>query len=178
MYTDTLKLVASLDRRRPVAALPSKLEQLFRHLHSPECAAEDVEDEIWLLWMHYPHHRAAEALDKAASDIAAQRYDIAETRLDRLLRACPDYAEAWNKRATLYYLLQRDGESVRDIHRTLELEPRHFGALSGLGEIFLSTGEPEAALFVFQAALRVNPHLMSVRAEVDRLLGGEAPKLH
>jgi tetratricopeptide (TPR) repeat protein len=178
MYAQTLKLVSSLDRRRPAAALPSKLEQLFRHLHSPDCAAEDVEEEIWLLWMHYPHHRAAEALDKAASDIAAQRYDIAETRLDRLLRACPDYAEAWNKRATLYYLQQRDVESVRDIHRTLELEPRHFGALSGLGEICLSAGDADSALFVFQAALRVNPHLASVREEVDRLRSGEAPQVH
>jgi tetratricopeptide (TPR) repeat protein len=178
MYTDTLKLVASLDRRKPSAALPTRLEQLFRHLHSPDCAAEDVEEQIWLLWMHYPHYRAAEALDKAASDIAAQRYDIAETRLDRLLRACPDYAEAWNKRATLYYLQQRDGESVRYIHRTLELEPRHFGALSGLGEICLSCGDEESALFVFQAALRVNPHLASVRAEVERLTAGDAPRLH
>jgi tetratricopeptide (TPR) repeat protein len=178
MYTDTLKLVASLDRRKPSAALPTRLEQLFRHLHSPDCAAEDVEEQIWLLWMHYPHLRAAEELDKAASDIAAQRYDIAETRLDRLLRACPGYAEAWNKRATLYYLQQRDGESVRDIHRTLELEPRHFGALSGLGEICLSWGDTESALFVFQAALRVNPHLASVRAEVDRLLAGDGSRLH
>jgi Flp pilus assembly protein TadD len=178
MFADTLKLVASLDRRRPSAALPSKLDQLFRHLHSPDCAPEDVEEQIWLLWMHYPHHGAAEVLDKAATDIAAQRYDIAETRLDRLLRACPDYAEAWNKRATLYYLQERDGESVRDIHRALELEPRHFGALCGLGEICLSSGNQEAARFVFLAALRVNPHLASVRAEVDRLLAGDSPGVH
>jgi hypothetical protein len=58
---------------------------------------------------------------------------------------------------------------VRDIHRTLELEPRHFGALCGLGEIFLSQGDTQAALFVFQAALRVNPHLDSARSKVRQL---------
>ena len=138
MYAETLKLVAELPKRRPTTALPSQLEQLFQRLGTAHCNAEDLEDRIWHLWMHYPHRRAARTLDQVCTDIAAHRYDIAETRLQRLLRACPDYAEAWNKRATLYYLQQRDEESVRDIHRTLELEPRHFGALCGLGEILVS----------------------------------------
>ena len=94
--------------------------------------------------------------------------------MERLLRSCPDYAEAWNKRATLYYLQQRDEESVRDIHRTLELEPRHFGALCGLGEILVSEGEYEDALFVFLAALRLNPHLEGARSTVEQILAGDA----
>jgi tetratricopeptide (TPR) repeat protein len=170
MYADTLQLVAHLSERRPAPALPSRLDQLFRHLALPGCQVPDVEDQIWQLWMHHPHRRAARALDRAASEIAGQQFDLAETRLQRLLRACPDFPEAWNKRATLYYLQERDAESVRDIHRTLELEPRHFGALCGLGEIFLSQGDTQAALFVFQAALRVNPHLDSARSKVQQLL--------
>lgn len=178
MFAETLRLVADLPKRRPVAVLPSKLEQLFKRLTVPDCDAEDLEEQIWELWMRYPHGRAATVLDKACSDIAAQRYDIAETRLERLLRACPDYAEAWNKRATLYYLQQRDAESVHDIHRTLELEPRHFGALCGLGEILLSNGESEDALFVFHAALRLNPHLDDARVTMEQILAGEADRLH
>jgi len=177
MYAETLKLVADLSHRRPVAALPSKLEQLFKHLAAAQHDAEGLEDQIWSLWMHHPHDQAARILDKACNDIAARRYDIAETRLYHLLRACPDYAEAWNKRATLYYLQERDEESVRDIHRTLELEPRHFGALCGLGEILLSEGECEDALFVFQAALRLNPHLGGARAAVEEILAGKAEGL-
>lgn len=174
MYIETLKLVARLSDRRPVAVLPSKLEQLFRGLGAARCDdADRLEEQIWHLWMHYPHGGAAEILDKACSDIAAHRYDIAETRLARLLRACPDYAEAWNKRATLYYLQQRDAESVRDIHRALELEPRHFGALCGLGEILLSEGERDDALFVFLAALRLNPHLEGARHAVEQILAGD-----
>ena len=126
----------------------------------------------------HPHRRAARALDRAASDIAAQRFDLAETRLQQLVRACPDFPEAWNKRATLYYMQERDEESVRDIHRTLVLEPRHFGALCGLGEICLSRGDFEAALFVFQAALRVNPHLDSARVKVEQLLPQRPGSVH
>jgi tetratricopeptide (TPR) repeat protein len=169
MYADTLKLVAHLTQRQPAPMLPSRLDQLFRHLARPDCQADALEDQIWQLWMHHPHRRAALALDRAASDIAAQRFDLAETRLQRLVRACPDFPEAWNKRATLYYLQERDAESVRDIHRTLELEPRHFGALCGLGEICLTQGDVEAALFVFHAALRVNPHLEGARDKVELL---------
>lgn len=169
MYAATLNLVTHLPERQPSPAMPARLEQLFHYLHADVMDADLVEDQIWTLWMHYPHHRAAEVLDKAVSDIAAQRFDIAETRLASLLRACPNYAEAWNKRATLYYLLGRDDESVKDIHRVLQLEPRHFGALAGLGEICLAAGDEAAARMAFLAALRLNPHLDAVRAEVDRL---------
>ena len=169
MYAATLNLVTQLSKRQPSPTLPVRLDHLFAYLNSSALDAPLVEDEIWALWMHYPHHRAAEVLDKAATDIAHQRFDIAETRLAALLRSCPDYAEAWNKRATLYYLLGRDDESVHDIHRVLELEPRHFGALSGLGEICLAAGDEEAARLAFHAALRVNPHLEAVREEVDKI---------
>jgi tetratricopeptide (TPR) repeat protein len=170
MYAETLKLVAHLAERRPAPVLPSRLDQLFRRLALPDCQADELEEEIWQLWMHHPHRRAALALDRAASDIAAQRFDLAETRLERLVRVCPDFPEAWNKRATLYYLQERDAESVRDIHRTLELEPRHFGALCGLGEICLGQGDVEAALFVFHAALRVNPHHDGARNTLEHLM--------
>lgn len=167
MYSETLSLVAHLPQRRPAPGLPGRLEQLFRHLAA---GARDVEDEIWHLWMQHPHHAASRVLDRAADDIAAQRFDLAETRLHRLLRACPDFPEAWNKSATLYYVMERDHESVQAIHRTLELEPRHFGALSALGEICMGLGDRDAALLAFTAALRINPHLDSARASVAQLL--------
>jgi len=169
MYVETLNLVSKLGGRQPSPELPPRLDILFKYLNSGAADAATVEDEIWSLWMHNPHCRAEVVLDKAASDIAAQRFDIAETRLVGLLRACPTYAEAWNKRATLYYLLGRDEESVHDIHRVLELEPRHFGALSGLGEICWALGDEPAALLAFRTALRINPHLDTVRKEIDKL---------
>jgi tetratricopeptide (TPR) repeat protein len=169
MYAEALKLVANLGARHPAAVLPFRLDQLFQSLNAPECDARRLEDEIWELWMHHPHRRAAQALERTATDIADHLYDVAETRLTQLVRACPDFPEAWNKRATLYYLQQRDDECVHDIQRTLELEPRHFGAVCGLAEILRSSGETESALFVFQAALRINPHLSAARDAVVEL---------
>ncbi len=169
-YADTLRLVAGLRRRRPVRTVPA-LDALFRRLAA--CAASDealcTEDEIWRLWMRHPHRSAEEALDIATRDIAARRYDIAETRLTRLLRHRPDFAEAWHKRAALRYLLRRDAECVDDLQRALELEPRHFGALLHFGEILLASAEAEAARFVFGAALSVHPRQARAREVLDTL---------
>jgi tetratricopeptide (TPR) repeat protein len=172
MLQEILHLVCELPARCPAAILPRRLDELFRALGARDPESPDVssiEEMIWALWMHHPHRRAAEALERATDDIAAQRYDIAETRLALLLRSRPDFPEAWNKRATLYYILERDEECLADIRRTLELEPRHFGALCGLGEICVGRGDTEAALLAFRAALRVNPNLTAVAESCDRL---------
>jgi tetratricopeptide (TPR) repeat protein len=169
MIQETLRLVCALPARSPAATLPGRLTQLFRALAGSAPEAAGIEDAIWSLWMYHPHWRAAQALERATADIAARCYDVAETRLALLLRARPDFPEAWNKRATLYYLQQRDEECLADIRRTLELEPRHFGALCGLGEICLERGEREAALLAFGAALRLNPHLKEIAARCDRM---------
>jgi tetratricopeptide (TPR) repeat protein len=167
-YADILCLIAARRERRPVRALPV-LDALFRRL--AVCTRVDdasaTEDCIWDLWMYHPHRSAAEALELATRDIAAQRYDIAETRLHRLLRHLPDFAEAWHKRATLYYLLGRDEECIPDLRRTLELEPRHFGALCSFAEILLGDGMSEAARFAFSRALALHPHLARAREVVD-----------
>ena len=126
MIQDICQLICALPARTPAPSLPRRLDQLFQALAAePPTEAPATEDEIWALWMHHPHRRAREALELATADIAAQRFDIAETRLVRLLRSLPDFPEAWNKRATLYYILERDEECLADIRRTLELEPRH-----------------------------------------------------
>ena len=160
---DILNLIAGRRARRPACDLPA-LAQLFRRLGTCASAeALETEDRIWGVWMHHPHRAAAAALDAATRDIAAQRYDIAETRLSLLLRSAPAYAEAWHKRATLYYLLGRDDECLHDIERTLELEPRHFAAILHFAEILLGTGAGEAARYAFAAALSLHPHLARAR---------------
>ena len=180
MYAETLKLIATFAERQPSPVLPSRLDPLFRRLAGTTAAAEAsaTEDRIWELWMTHPNAAAALVLDRAATDIAARRFDIAETRLVRLLRAVPDFPEAWNKRATLYYMLERDEEFIRDVHRTLQLEPRHFGAICGFAEICLARGQREAALFAFRAALRINPHLKQVQKTVARLSGRRRRPAH
>src|SRR3546814_6427569 len=94
-------------------------------------------------------------MQQAIGAIAQRRFADAETQLNDLVAAAPDWAETWNKRATLYYLTHRDAESVADIRRTLELEPRHFGAICGFGQICLRHGEMAAAAEAFAAALEI-----------------------
>lgn len=179
-YAETLWLIA--DRRRRPARDSDALNALFRRLGAcrQEKEAIATEDHIWHLWMHHPHRSAAHVLDVAASDIAARRYDIAETRLSVLLRHLPDFAEAWHKRATLYYLLGLDACCIDDLRRTIELEPRHFGALSSFAEILLGEGEREAARFVFSVVLSLHPHLARAREVIgsiasSRSSGGDPP---
>lgn len=158
-----LNLIAERRVRRPVRDLPA-LTQLFRRLAAcPGGEALETEDRIWSVWMDHPHARAAAALDAATRDIAARRYDIAETRLTLLLRSAPQFAEAWHKRAALYYLLGRDAECLRDLGRTLELEPRHFAAILHFAEILLGEGASADARYAFAAALSLNPHLARAR---------------
>jgi tetratricopeptide (TPR) repeat protein len=180
MYAETLKLIATFAERAPSPVLPSRLDPLFRRLAATTLPMEanQTEDRIWELWMTHPNAAAARVLDLAATDIAARLYDIAETRLAALLRALPDFPEAWNKRATLYYLLERDDDFVRDVHRTLQLEPRHFGAICGFAEVCLGRGQRDAALFAFRAALRINPHLAEVQQTVADLDSGGPGKAH
>jgi tetratricopeptide (TPR) repeat protein len=161
---DILGLIAARRTRRPARSYPV-VDALFRRLAAAAHAAEAIaaEDRIWDAWMHHPHRAAAEVLARATDDIAARRYDIAETRLTALLRSAPGFAEAWHKRATLYYLLGRDEECLHDIRRTLELEPRHFAAMLHFAEIQLAAqagGRPaEAVRLACFAALSVHPHL-------------------
>jgi tetratricopeptide (TPR) repeat protein len=160
---DILGLIAARRARRPARSL-AFLDELFRRL--ARCSGAEAgatEELIWNVWMHHPHRAAARALDLATRDIAARRYDIAETRLTALLRQAPDFAEAWHKRAALYYLLGRDEECLRDIARTLELEPRHFAAMLHFAEILLGGGAADEARFAFRAALSLHPHLRRAR---------------
>ena len=161
--TEILRLISSYRARRP-ARTSALLDELFRRLaRCQRTEAVGTEDRIWDVWMHHPHHGAARELDLATSDIAAQRYDIAETRLALLLRRAPQFAEAWHKRAALYYLLGRDEECLSDIRRTLELEPRHFAAMLHFAEIHLGAGAAAAARYAFAAALTLHPHLSRAR---------------
>jgi tetratricopeptide (TPR) repeat protein len=171
LFAQTLKLILSLDGRKPAPSLPRRLDGLFRELtlKAPSRPAYEIEDLIWALWIDHEDSEAARRMERAIAGIARKQFDTAEEDLSDLVRDYPDWAEAWNKRATLYFVLNRDAESVADIERTLELEPRHFGAICGFAQICLRNGEAGAAATAFESALRINPHLDAVKAAVEEL---------
>ena len=101
--------------------------------------------------------------------MSARRLAEALAAFDRVVELAPDYAEGWNKRATLHYLRGNYVASVDDIERALDLEPRHFGALSGLAMVSLAIGEEERALDAFEAALAIHPHLAGADTHIRNL---------
>lgn len=180
MMNDTLRRITTLQRANPAGTLSPRLEGLFAQLRAASGSVEAslTEHEIWAAWMEYQDPAACAALDEATQALAAQEFGDAERLLDQVIEAHPDFAEAWNKRATLRFLRKQDGLSMADIERTLSLEPRHFGALCGFAQICLRRGDREAALFALAEALRIHPHLPSVKEAYDALLEETTTTVH
>ena len=148
-----------------------RLDALFGKLGAAGSAetAEAVEAEIWTIWLEIDDSASARLLRQGSDAMARRLFPIAIHSFNRLIDRSPDFAEGWNRRATLHYLMGNDEASIRDIEQTLALEPRHFGALSGLGLIMLRNDRPAAALRSFEAALEVHPHLPAARAHLEPL---------
>ncbi|MCY4286483.1 MAG: tetratricopeptide repeat protein [Thiotrichales bacterium] len=156
---------AVADQRDP------RLEDLFAALSEvpdPE-AALGIEAAIWRIWLDGGDSTLNELMGRGIVAMRANRFRDAAERFTDLILAAPMFAEAWNKRATVYYLMGRLEDSVRDIERTLALEPRHFGAISGMGLIFLQRGDEKGALDVFEKVLEIHPHARGAKLHVRRL---------
>lgn len=145
--------------------------QLFEQLRdAPDFEhARRVESKIWQHWMQHPDEQISSQFLRGVQLMDAGEHGAAIEQFSAVLKQAPDFSEAWNKRATAYFLLDEMEASVADIERTLSLEPRHFGALSGLGLIFLSRGDPRGALSAFEKVLQIHPFSKSARYQVDRL---------
>ncbi|HEU6441954.1 MAG TPA: hypothetical protein VFF38_06310 [Microvirga sp.] len=164
-------LILETPGRTPSSALPSRLRGLFRELAEaePERPVEEIEDQIWVLWSSHEDRMAEETLAAAVEAIASGELRKARPLLDHLVAEHPDWAEAWNKRATLAYIEKRDADSLLDIAQTLRLEPRHFGAISGFGNVCLRHGRLNEARAAFQIALVINPHMEELRDILENL---------
>ena len=164
-------LLIALPFRAPHPDSPRRLVSLFTSLQEADSAltAGEIEDLIWAVWTDDVPDERATPMQIAIRAMATRDFASARASCDRLVARFPLWSEAWNKRATLAYLEERDPESIADILRTLELEPRHFGALSGLGQICLRQGEPDIARLAFEAALTVNPHMSPIQALLQEL---------
>lgn len=125
-------------------------------------SAKAVEARIWAVWTATPSDTAALLMARAKLALDGKDMDVALKLLDAVIKLRPDYIEAWNRRATIYYLQNDYGRSMEDIRQVLIREPRHFGALAGLGMIMQETGDDKHALEAFRKALAINPYLERV----------------
>lgn len=148
-----------------------RLDALFARLVDTNNVMEArvLEGQIWTIW----HESGSDTVDLLMQDgiIAMRRGDLerAVRQFTHVIDLAPDFAEGWNKRATVYFMMQNFPASVADIAKTLELEPRHFGALSGLGLIYDATEDDEGALKAYRKAVAVNPHLPHARRRIEEI---------
>lgn len=148
-----------------------RLDPLFdrlKHTADPREAAQ-IQEQIWNLWMFSEKEDLNALMRQGTFAMAARDFDLALESFNALIALAPGMAEAWNKRATLYYLMQNYEASVADVKQTLKLEPRHFGAIVGMGMIYDALGDQEAALQAFRRGLAVNPHMPNIREKSEQL---------
>ena len=132
-------------------------------------SAKQVENRIWAQWLASGSDTANLLMTRTRTAIDAKELDVALQLLDSIIKIKPDYVEAWNRRATLNYMRKDYGASMQDIQQVLVREPRHFGALSGLGMILQEFGDEKSALTVFRRALEINPHMEKISDLVKSL---------
>ncbi len=148
-----------------------RLDTLFPSLKTApdQSAADQIAAEIWKLWREVDDPVAAQALASGSQAMGAGQFRNAYQYFTEVIQQVPAFAEGWNKRATVLYLIGAYQESIEDIRETLQREPRHFGALSGLGLIFLRQRQFGPATAAFRDALAINPYLPRIRAALEQL---------
>ncbi len=141
-------------------ARAQQIDDLFARLETVKAQedGDEIVGQIWKLWQQSGSPELDAAMQHAVL-VMGQVPALAMPILDDIVARKPDWAEAWNKRATVLYLMGEYDRSLADIDRVLALEPRHFGALAGMGLIRIEKGETREALAAFRRALAVNPFL-------------------
>jgi tetratricopeptide (TPR) repeat protein len=124
-----------------------------------DASAKAIKDRIWALWLASGGDTANLLMGRVRTAIEAKDLDLAIKLLDAIIDFKPDYVEGWDRRATIYYMKKEYSRAVADIAQVLSREPRHFGALFGLGLIMQEFGDDKRALDVFRRALAIDPHM-------------------
>ena len=124
---------------------------------------------MWLIWSRSGDAAIDALFKRGVAEMQQVRLEAALATFSEIIRRKPEFAEGWNKRATIYFLLGRHAESLRDCAEVIKRNPNHFGALSGYAQIYIALGDPERALAWYLRALKINPNLPNADAAV-RLL--------
>jgi tetratricopeptide (TPR) repeat protein len=169
----------SLEPVQPPSDLPKPqrgdrvrgLDFLFEALKiAPDAdSAKHIENRIWALWIASGSDTANLMMGRVKEAIDGKDVDLAIKLLDALIELRPEYVEAWNRRATLYYLRKDYVRAMADIRQVLAREPRHFGAISGLGMILQEFGDEKHALEAFRRAVAIHPHLQKIPEMIKTL---------
>jgi tetratricopeptide (TPR) repeat protein len=150
--------------------LMSDLPQLATALRdNDEVVRENAESSMWQVWSRSGDPTIDRLFATGLEQMNARQGEQAVETFSEIIRRKPDFAEGWNKRATVYYLLGEYQKSLADCDEVMKRNPYHFGALSGYGMIYMQLDQPAIALEYFERALRVNPNLESTRQTIEIL---------
>ena len=155
------------------------LDKLFNQLVNTNDSnnAERLEKKIWSIWSEHPrNNRLTDRLEFGTELMQYGDYNYALRVFDNIIVADPQWSEAWNKRATVYFLMNKFSNSLDDIDKVLSIEPRHFGALSGQARIFIKLQKYEKAIKSIERALEFYPSFKSgeLIPEIERLIKEES----
>ena len=147
------------------------IDKLFEALKiaPTEESAKYVENRIWALWLAAGGDTSNLLMGRVKTAMEKKDLDLALKLLNAIIDLKPEFVEAWNRRATIYFNNKDYVSAIADIHEVLMREPRHFGALSGLGTIMQELGDDKAALEAYRRALAVHPKLEKVPDLVKKL---------
>ena len=134
-----------------------------------EVSAKHIEDRIWALWLVSPSDTANLLMTRVKRAVETEKLDLAIRLLDEIIEIKPQFIEAWNRRATVFFLKKDYPSALADLRQVLAREPRHFGALSGLGMILQDIGDDKHALEAYRRALAIRPHLKGVADKIKSL---------
>ena len=150
--------------------LMTDLPRLATALRDSDPLVRDhAESSMWQVWSRSGDPTIDRLFAAGVDQMNARQGEQAVDTFSEIIRRRPDFAEGWNKRATVYYLLGEYQKSLADCDEVMKRNPYHFGALSGYGMIYMQLDQPAIALDYFERALRVNPNLESTRQTIEIL---------
>ena len=149
-----------------------RLNNLFEKLNKTENQEQisDIIKDIWDIWYEVDDPKVIEYFEKGIQAMRIRNYPLAVRFFNNLIEEDPNFAEAWNKRATVYFMMGDFDKSMQDIIKTLELEPRHFGALDGMGLIFIHQGQFQQAIDVYDKMLEIFPFSLKTMEKRENIM--------
>ena len=128
-----------------------------------------AEQGLWVLWARSGDAQVDELMERGAAEVEADHYPQAIELFSEVIRRKPEFAEGWNRRATVYYLAGAYAKSLADCEQVLRRNPEHFGALSGVGQIYTRLEQYDQALTWFRRALEINPNMLGVEINIREI---------
>lgn len=139
----------------------SSTQQLLLDLKNPkEKIRQQAIEKLWLLWFNQKGEAGWKLLERAQIALEARKFSQAETILTKTIEEQPDFIEAWNRRAVLYYVINEYEKSLEDCLQVVKLNPYHFGAWHGLGLCYATLGNYRAAIQAFEKVMEIQPYAL------------------